>query len=585
MPVPATGAELLSDEELYKRYVQECRRRFCTDLYWAATEGLGYDELDPELHGEFCGKLQGIINRCLKYRGLRMADPRMQSRMISKFRYFTGLIPRGHGKTTCVIAAMLSLAANDGNIRQGLKTGRLQNARDMMEELKSHLMGTAANSHFREWFPEACPPEDIEEFGTQDDFIAYSRTNYAKKEPTLLVGSTLQSWVSKHFDFSWGDDLINEETTLTPGKMEKSAARYRKDNALLEPGAPRANVGTVWDFSDLHNDMKNNEGNHYRGYEIYVREITEAKCDLCGTWFKFLDMDKCPKCGSEKWTEKPIWPSRYTLKSALADGPDFNDKGVQKISIPDLRDELGDYIFNCIYRNRAEDSEENSLPWEKIRVVKYDDIKDMSATPFMAIDTAGPDEGKEGSYFVITVADAIYPDIMVIKDIDRFRAKSDEFIDRVFKMFQTYQPVTVAIEKVSYGMVYSDDIENEMQKRGVWMNLEKVTRQHGPSKPKRIRGLSPRIERGHMWVLDTCPNIDGLRDEVSHFPHYKYRDILDTLVDLEKIQFAVDSRREETEDDKMKKMSQADRALALELRSLGKDEKVRYVHPCMGSEW
>lgn len=572
-------ADSLSGLDRDLAILDEARARFKTDLFWAAKYGLGYDELDEDLHGDYCRRLQAVA-----FRALRCYTPEERERLLSEMRFLLSLLPRGHAKTTCQIALFCVLIANNPNIRMLLKSARLQNSVDILEETKTHFKGTAKGSHFRELFLHLCPPED-KELGTKYEFTTPGRTNHAVKEPTLLVSSAEQSVVTKHFDAKFNDDLVNEETTQTSERMDKSEDVFLKDLALLEPGAPELTTGTHWDYSDLHSRIRANENRRYAGYEIYVREISEAKCSKCNSWFKHLDHQECPECGSDKWTEQPIWPFRYTMASYLnGASPEYNSKGMEKESIPDMRERFGDYIFNCLYRNRPMDPEQARLDWDKIKVVGSKKIEGMAFAPFILIDTAAPDQGKKGAHFVITHVDAIYPDIMLIREIQRFRGEPDEFIDRVFEMFGRVHALTVGMEAVSYGMVYEWELNREMERRHVYMPMQTIKRQGGLNKTMRIRRLAPRIARQKLWIVEDCANLDAFREEVTHFPHFKQRDILDTLADAEQLMFAPENVGIVDEKEKVDNRSAIDIAAAAELESFGNREKVGYVHPFLGTE-
>ena len=107
------------------------------------------------------------------------------------------------------------------------------------------------------------------------------------------------------------------------------------------------------------------------------------------------------------------------------------------------------------------------------------------------------------------------------------RCQPFEMIDKVFQLWEEYQPDAVGIESVAYQRILKPVIERECERRGIWINIVELKPDNRERKVNRIRGkLQPSLERGLIWVRK---DQQDLLDEYRMFPQGPTMDLMDAL--------------------------------------------------------
>jgi len=87
------------------------------------------------------------------------------------------------------------------------------------------------------------------------------------------------------------------------------------------------------------------------------------------------------------------------------------------------------------------------------------------------------------------------------------------------------------MEKNHHAQVLEPFLRQEMQKRGIYLNVLNIPRDNAVSKDNRISGLQSWFAAKRILFADDLPCDGHLIMEITRFNKYKYKDILDTLAD------------------------------------------------------
>ena len=220
-------------QEARTKLVDE-RRRAQTDLYWLATEVLGYRDLIERVHRPVCEMF------VLKDPDLPlMEQPGLRQRLI--------LDPRGCFKTTIDLADVIQWLLCFPNVRILLMTGARELAKRMVHELKSHF---TSNERMRELFPEYCP-EEGKDFGREDGFTTSARTLARLREPSVSISTIESVKAGSHVEVIKLDDVVDELNSSTPEQIEKVVRAFHYTTPILEPNGYRDVIGTRYSPNDL----------------------------------------------------------------------------------------------------------------------------------------------------------------------------------------------------------------------------------------------------------------------------------------------------------------------------------------------
>lgn len=393
------------------------------------------------------------------------------------------LLPRGHFKTTlCTVSYPIWRLLRDPNVRIALVSATQSNASAYLREIKGHIL---ANSFLRIGYPDFLPSADKSlKWSATEVSVRRSRLQKESTIEAVGVGGTL---VGKHFDLIVYDDVVTAENASTADQRSKLYEWYRHSLSLLEPGGEALVVGTRYHYYDLYGKLAESGG-----YKSIVRSAIESG--------------------------RPIFPARFPSQRL--------DK---------LRQEQGSYIFSCQYLNEPVDEERASFRRSWLRLIRREHLP-PDLVYFTTVDPA-MGEGAGSDYTAIATCGMDPGGKLYVVDLVRERLSPNELIEEIFRVYDRWRPARVGIEAVGFQATLVHFLDREMLIRGVRLPLLPLKRGSSESKSLRILGLQPVLERGRLSVVEGCPNVDALEEELVRFPRGATDDLLDALADQLRIAF------------------------------------------------
>lgn len=213
--------------------LQDIRKLFENDLYFAAKGVLGYDQLQEEAHRPLCDFLT--------------YDPSVRKMV---------LMPRGHLKSTiATISRPIQLAVRSPNTYRGcIQNENATKASAFLWEIKQHWM---KNEVLRNLYPELIP-EKFSGPGSDwsMDMASINRTAVFKESTWTTLGAG-GSGVSMHFCHIVPDDIIGEQHKASRADMERVKTWNRGQEGLLDnPDKDEIDwVGTRKAVDDVYSDV------------------------------------------------------------------------------------------------------------------------------------------------------------------------------------------------------------------------------------------------------------------------------------------------------------------------------------------
>lgn len=461
-----------------EEWLEATRQLALRDFWFFVREVVGVGVAEEEPHGALCRWLQ---------------EPTPYGRRLI-------LMPRGSLKTTIVSQAyVLWRIARDPNIRVLLDSEVRTNSKSFARVIRSHIEG---NQRFIQLFGEL-----KREPGWTDDYFTVART-FEAREPTVMTAGMDQTVVSQHYDLIVADDLVTDKTVTTPEMLRKTVEHYRLLLPLLE--SPQVNpdvelvlVGTRWDDADLYGYVLRESG--MEPFEAVQMLLEQGGVGQIGDWSVFYR-----RCYREDG--RPLC-SMYT------------EEGLRKI-----RERLGEYHFAAQYLNDPVPVESATFRREWFRYWQPPLPDDLVV--YMTVDPAISTR-KHGDYSAAVVVGVSPEGKRYVLHAWRQRASPRELIDRIFSLYEEYQPQVVGIEQVSFQAALQVLLEEEMSRRGVYLPIRALLPDHGHTKEMRIRSLQPLYESGQLLhphsSVTTRGAISDLELELLRFPRGQNDDLADAL--------------------------------------------------------
>ncbi len=307
------------------------------------------------------------------------------------------------------------------------------------------------------------------------------------KECTIEAVGIGGSLLGKHFDLIIYDDLVTAENAATADQRSKLSDWYRYSLSLLEPGGEAVVVGTRYHYNDLYGQLA--KGDQYR---LLVRRALEDG--------------------------KPIFPSRFPRER-----------------LAKLRAEQGSYIFSCQYLNEPVDDERALFRRSWLRFTDSDSLP-RDLLYFTTIDPA-IGETPDSDFTAIATCGMDGDGVLYVVDLIRERLSPHQLVEELFRLSDRWKPVRIGIEAVGFQATLLHYLNREMLERGVRLPVVPLQRRSGESKVLRILALQPILERGQLVVVEGCPCVEALEEELLRFPRGATDDLLDALSDQLRIAF------------------------------------------------
>jgi len=221
---------------------------------------------------------------------------------------------------------------------------------------------------------------------------------------------------------------------------------------------------------------------------------------------------------------KPTWPGKYVLKDSDVDKSIPNPK----VSIETIRKRLsspdeGDRRFQSEMMNQPVDYANQIFQREMFQPIPWEDVKRMSTSCYVTIDTAVSQEQK-ADFTGITINWVNEQGMWHLKS---YRAKitPTEVIDLIFGLHTQYKPEKIGIEKGMYTSVIKPFLQEEMRKRNIYPYIVEVDHQN-KKKESRIEWLLPRYESNSIWHIEgECSDLEA---ELLRHPANVHDDVADS---------------------------------------------------------
>lgn len=166
---------------------------------------------------------------------------------------------RGHFKTSGVIVLIVQIILNDPDVRILLMQGNLKLTKIWLREVKSHFNGTNPKSRLLQLFPQFGP--DDERTNDVSEFTVLARVRKHLKEGTVTVASPKAISTGQHYDFLFGDDLVNAVNFRNIELLDKLENEFTHFIPLLDPGCYTIVTGTRYHHADIYGRIiRRNQG-------------------------------------------------------------------------------------------------------------------------------------------------------------------------------------------------------------------------------------------------------------------------------------------------------------------------------------
>lgn len=403
----------------------------------------------------------------------------------SRSRFKMILMPRETYKTSIVtIAKSIQHVLQDPNVSIMFASAVLGNSESFLEQVRDYF---TSKSNLRHLFGDF-----VSEVWNSERIVVKQRTR-ADKTPTITPSGVDKSVVSQHYDVIFADDLVTRKTVNTLEQMEKTR-RYYSDlmDLLKKPNGILYVVGTRWDNKDLYGGIieeedKLAESGNPRTFDIHVRKVVEDG--------------------------KIINPKKFTFEI-----------------LKDLRAKKGSYDFSCQYENDPTSPTNRifkppfrhwqTLPDKMAHVITVDPAisKKKDSCDAIVLDSAMSESGQ-----------------LYLVDCGIFTEEKKHpknLIDCIIEFHLKYGTRTVGIEAVGYQEVLCLLLQDELEKRKLFMDIVPI--HNDDDKARRIICLQPLWEGGNILLK---PGMTEAEDQFDLFrkPIVAKCDILDALASRLKV--------------------------------------------------
>ncbi len=490
------------------------RERGRTDLLWLCQNVLGYvDVTGADERGE---NHQPLLDGLHHFKGrheqmdmetgaIVHSSPRVemwdQEEPDGKRNYLF-LFPRDHLKTTVVtIAHSIQWIINYYDVRILLSVASGVQSNQLMNALLGHFRN---NPKFRYLYPEVCPElKRASDWGSLEHFTVPNRTRQIK-EPTMMAVTIGKIIAGTHQDVHKHSDLVDKENVKTVNQIKDVNDHFGYTDPLLarvnSAQGWRDVEGTRYDFSDLYGtilDHQNAIPDEERSYRIIERA---AEAD--------------PKA------QRTLWESRYDWEALMA---------IKRNPLMSL------YMYEAQYNQRVippsgglatrDEIESMWIPRKKVRELMP--LYRVHTT----VDLASMKEQSEGAFEAIVTCGFLPSGAIHVIDVTHGHLTPFEVIANLFDVWKRYHPIDIKIEANHHAQVLEPFLNQEMNKRGIWLPVTLIPRSNAENKDERIKGLQPFIHAKRIRIVDDLPCDGQLILEMARWPRYKFKDIVDALSD------------------------------------------------------
>lgn len=421
----------------------------------------------------------------------RLAEWKYQHRD-RRFKFY--MMPRGFLKTSILtVGGTIQDVLNDFNTRILLSSAIAENAQSFLHEIKEYL---STKSTLPLLFGEFANYNE----GWGAGEIRIRQNTSPNKTPTIDTAGINKTLTSQHYKIIRADDLVTRETVTTDEQIKKVVNHIKDLLKLLDPDGFLDLVGTRWDDQDAYRWVLDELTKLEMGDQAFAVYNAGPVVDASGKYV-FLEGLKYPE------GTLPVFPKKWKI---------------HQLEI--LRSQIGGYEYSCNIENNPTSPTNrifqppmrywDSLPEEISHVITVDPAisKRKDSADAVVVDTA---ESRAGQIFVVEYA--------------TFQGENKHpgrIIDKIIEYLLRFGPNVCGIEAVNYQEVLCTLLKDELQKRG--LKMEVVPIHQSEDKARRIICLQAPWERGDLVIKRGSGELE---EQIEKFrkPIVAKCDILDAI--------------------------------------------------------
>lgn len=494
LPRPPRGAT----EEMRQEYARLAR----SDLYFLLTGVLGYDKLNPRVHGPLCRFLQGPV---------RYGDRPVIRRMIQ--------MARSHLKTTCAtIGHSIFQVINDPNIRILLVASSAPNAERFMKEIQNHF---EHNKMFQWLFPELIPEFNKVTWNARE--MQVPREVFFR-EPTIDTIGSKGDVQSRHYNHIKADDIIGEKELQSETEMSKTIEWCSGlESLLVSPTVDTIDyVGTRWKLNDVYAWVEESYSDpNDRDRAVPLGPHAHLKGELA-----IFRMDARDSAGNPTF---PEMVSREFLDRFMRENP-------QRYAAQYANDPMaeGTTVFNKAWLKYYTVTGEKELVFEDpLKQGRENSVRAEQLDTIILVDPAVAEHKRAARSAIIVCSELsrLKAPLVFVRETRIGHYPPDELIAQLFELDKEYQPRVVSIERFGFqGALKFWATEYAERNRLPYLNIVEFPRKgSGTSqlaKDERIKGLQPFFRAGQIFLQE---GHGELIEEYLYYPNGKFRDGLDAM--------------------------------------------------------
>lgn len=474
-------------DDLKKQKMAELRYRARTDLYYMATEILGYDDLVPEVHQVVCDHFYQMKP------GTPIAD-------VSTEKGMSLYDPRGHFKTTIAIASAIQWLITYPNIRVFIGAGKIDRASDTLGVIKQHFL---SNAKLRRLFPEFCPPPNSD-WGTTTEFTLPNRTKFLV-DPSCYAFSLTSIKAGPHCDVVFLDDAVHPDN-LSVDQMQETKDKFVFLRSIVEPYGYTHVIGTPYSDSDLYAWLEEPEnGDWLRKFRRPAWIITNPTYDdrkpLTEADVTLLFPQKYPFSflNSIRKQNEFIFNCQYLLDPSPVDQATFTERLLRTHIIPHAHIPRDGAVFTAWDLNQGNSRENKRADYAAGATGLYD---------------------SRGNLFILDIVMDKFNPAMLGQQIAAAAVK--------------WRPRRIGIEDAAGAKLLAPFLELLQRQMRRNFNIEYVKTNPTRTKSDRILSLQPLLVQNTLYFSANIPT--KIMDEVIKmfvkFPRYAHDDGPDAISQL-----------------------------------------------------
>lgn len=440
--------------------------------------------------------------------------------------------PRGWFKSTLnTFSHSIQWIINFPSIAIATVQSSVPKAQDNAKEIRDVFK---YNALFRELFPEHCPQNNIESFGTSTKFTTLARPQSENRKERTIEALSIESYVSGyHFDILKFADIVEEaNSTFETGRNLIFHQFGQFFNILKAPA------------SQYWMDV---EGTRYHEDETYGR-IIKQELELPPeerTWV--IHVRGCYRKKSPSGE-----PLKYTIDELEYD--DYVDEnGNRESNYPELESvealqklertpPMTPALFACQKKCNPLDYDDTDKPFplKYLNIMTLKQYELLAETKLLsqvevAVDTAETQTSTSCENAII-VCQWTTTNKAILRDIRHGKYTALELLENLYYVYRVYKPTRYYLERTGYNAgleaLFTERTRTQPHKYPP-LPIKWIDRSKRQDKDARIMAnLQPFYLSGNLNVIDTVPGLDALKKQLSGFPKLRGKDIIDPLSDL-----------------------------------------------------